>query len=214
MTLAVAAMIGLGLWQLMIRRPQKLAAIEQLASNPGRPEIAFPRFPDDRLLFRKARGFCVQPVSSRLTGAGSAGFRFIVECRTGGAEGPGMLVQLGTTRDPLAKSVWKGGAVRGTISHAPDGRSMLASLFDRTPKRLLLVADTPAPGLAPNAAPDLSSVPNNHLAYGVQWFLFALVASVIYVLALRWRGRKPSPLPEREGSGVGASASEPPAPAA
>ena len=63
------------------------------------------------------------------------------------------------------------------------------SLFDRTPKRLLLVADTPAPGLAPNAAPDLSSVPNNHLAYGVQWFLFALVASVIYVLALRWRGR-------------------------
>jgi surfeit locus 1 family protein len=32
-------------------------------------------------------------------------------------------------------------------------------------------------------------VPNNHLAYAVQWFLFAAVASVIYVLALRWRGR-------------------------
>ncbi len=213
--LAVAAMIGLGLWQLVIRKPQKEAALAQLAANPAKPEIAFPRLPDDQLLFRKAHGYCVQPVSSRLTGAGSAGFRFIVECRTGGAEGPGMLVQLGTTRDPLARPVWKGGAVRGSISHAPDGRSMLASMFDHSPKRLLLVADTPAPGLAPNAAPDLSSVPNNHLAYGVQWFLFAAVASVIYVLALRWRGRKPSSsLPESEGSEVGASASGPPTPGA
>ncbi len=189
--LAVAAMIGLGLWQLMIRRPQKAAMLEQLAANPSLPEIAVPRFPDDRLLFRKAQGYCLQPVSGRLVGAGSAGFRFIVECRTGGAEGPGMLVQLGTTRDPMAKPVWKGGDVRGRIGHAPDSRSMLASLFDRTPKRLMLVADTPAAGLAPNAAPDLSSVPNNHLAYGVQWFLFAGVASVIYVLALRWRRRMP-----------------------
>jgi surfeit locus 1 family protein len=194
--LAVAAMIGLGLWQLTIRRPQKAAALAQLAANPAKAEIAFPRLPDDALLFRRARGYCIEPVSGRLTGAGNAGFRFIVECRTGGAEGPGMLVQLGTTRDSLAKPVWKGGAVRGTISHAPDGRSMLAALFDRTPKRLLLVADTPAAGLAPNAAPDLRSVPNNHLAYGVQWFLFAAVATVIYGLALRWRGQKtalPSP---------------------
>jgi surfeit locus 1 family protein len=188
--LAVAAMIGLGLWQLMIRRPQKLAMLEQLAANPSKPEIAFPRLPDDRLLFRRAHGFCLQPVSRALTGAGSAGFRFLVECRTGGAEGPGMMVQLGTTRDPMAKPEWKGGEVRGYISHAPDGRSMFASLFDRRPQRLLLVADTPASGLAPNAAPDLSSVPNNHLAYGVQWFLFAAVAAVIYALALRWRWRK------------------------
>ncbi len=191
--LAVAAMIGLGLWQLLIRKPQKEAALAQLAANPALPEIAFPRLPDDKLLFRRAHGFCVEPVSGKLTGAGNAGFRFIVECRTGGGEGPGMLVQLGTTRDPMAKPIWKGGEVRGTISHAPDGRSMLGSLFDRSPKRLLLVADTPAPDLAPNGTPDLSSVPNNHLAYGVQWFLFAAVASVIYVLALRWRGRKALP---------------------
>lgn len=208
--LAVATMIGLGLWQLVIRKPQKEAALAQLAANPSKPEIAFPRLPDDRLLFRRAHGVCVEPVSSMLTGAGNAGFRFIVECRTGGAEGPGMMVQLGTTRDPLAKPVWKGGEVRGILSHAPDSRSMLASLFDRTPKRLLLVADTPAPGLAPNGTPDLSSVPNNHLAYGVQWFLFAIVAAVIYVLALRRLQKPSSPLPEREGPGVGSKRSEPP----
>jgi surfeit locus 1 family protein len=187
--LAIAAMIGLGFWQLSVRRPQKLAQLAQLAANPAKAPIAFPRFPDDTLLFRKAQGFCLEPVSSQLTGAGNAGFRFVVECRTG-AEGPGMIVQLGTTHDPKAKPQWKGGAVSGFISHAPDGRSMLASLFDRTPKRLMLVADTPAAGLTPNGAPDVSSVPNNHLAYAVQWFLFALVAAVIYVLALRLRERR------------------------
>jgi surfeit locus 1 family protein len=187
--LAIAAMIALGVWQLAIRRPQKLALLDQLAANPSKPEIVFPRLPDDNLLFRKARAMCLEPVSGSLTGAGNAGFRYIVECRTG-AEGPGMLVQLGTTHDPKAKPVWKGGEVHGRISHAPDSRSMLASLFDRTPKRLLLIADTPAAGLAPNGTPSLESVPNNHLAYGVQWFLFAAVAAVIYALALRWRLRR------------------------
>lgn len=187
--LLIAAMIGLGVWQLAIRLPQKEAQLAQLAANPGKPVIAFPKFPDDALLFRKASGFCLEPLSGKLVGAGGAGFRYIVECRTGGLEGPGMMVQLGTTRDPNAKPIWKGGAVSGRISHAPDGRSMLASLFDRTPKRLMLIADTPPPGLTVNSTPDISSVPNNHLAYGVQWFLFALVAAVIYVLALRWRER-------------------------
>lgn len=187
--LAIAAMIALGVWQLAVRLPQKEAQLVQLAANPAKPEIAFPKFPDDSLLFRKAAGFCLKPVSSQLTGAGNAGYRFIVECRTGGLEGPGMLVQLGTTRDPKAQPVWQGGPVKGRISHAPDSRPMLASLFDRTPKRLMLIADTPADGLTANGTPDISSVPNNHLAYGVQWFLFALVAGVIYVLALVWRER-------------------------
>jgi surfeit locus 1 family protein len=189
--LAIAVMIGLGIWQLAIRRPEKLAAIQQLAANPGKPEIAFPRFPNDSLLFRRTRAMCVQPVAQQLTGAGGAGFRFIVECRTGGAEGPGMLVQLGSTRDPNAKPQWAGGDVSGYIGHAPDSRSMISGLYDRTPRRMMLIADKPAPGLSPNEAPDLDSVPNNHLAYGVQWFLFAAVAGIIYVLALRRRQRPP-----------------------
>lgn len=185
--LAVAAMLGLGFWQLLDRRPRKLAQLEQLAANPSMPEIAFPAAPDERLLFRRAHALCVEPVAIRLTGAGGAGYRAIAECRTG-AEGPGMLVQLGTTRDPNAKPAWKGGEVRGYLAHAPDARPMLATLFDRTPQRMMLVADSPPPGLAPNGRPDLSSVPNNHLAYAVQWFFFAIVAAVIYVLALRRRG--------------------------
>jgi surfeit locus 1 family protein len=40
-----------------------------------------------------------------------------------------------------------------------------------------------------NARPDPNDIPNNHLAYAVQWFLFAGVALVIYALAVRKRMR-------------------------
>ncbi|QKR98865.1 SURF1 family protein [Sphingomonas sp. CL5.1] len=184
--LAVAAMIALGLWQLLIRLPEKEAQLAQLAANPARPAIAFPRFPDDALLFRRASGFCLSVASIDRAGAGNAGYRLIANCRTG-AEGPGMKVQLGTTRDPDAQVRWSGGKVSGWISHAPDARPLIAGLFNHVPRELLLVADTPAPGLAANTRPDISIVRNNHFAYAMQWFFFAAVASVIYVLAVRRR---------------------------
>ena len=187
-TLAIAAMIGLGLWQLLDRLPKKEAFLAQLAANPARPTMAFPRFPDETLLFRRASGLCLQPTAIKLAGAGKSGFRAIAEGRTG-AEGPGMVVQLGTTRDPMTKVNWPGGDVSGYISHAPDGRSLIGSLFDHTPQRLMLVADTPQAGLNPNGKPDLASVPNNHLAYAGQWFFFAAIAAIIYTLALRRRPR-------------------------
>ncbi|MGC5798661.1 SURF1 family protein [Sphingomonas sp. NFX23] len=181
-------MIGLGLWQLLDRLPKKEAFLAQLAANPAKPPMAFPRFPDETLLFRRASSLCLQPTEIKLAGAGKSGFRAIAQCRIG-AEGPGMIVQLGTTRDPMAKIAWTGGEVSGYISHAPDGRSLIGSLFDHTPQRLMLVADTPQAGLSPNGKPDIASVPNNHLAYAGQWFFFAAIAAIIYTLALRRRPR-------------------------
>lgn len=188
---AVAVMVWLGLWQLLDRRPAKQAYLEQLARNPALPPIAFPRFPDDRLLFRRAGALCLDVVDITRAGAGAAGYRLIAHCRTG-AEGPGLRVQIGTTRDPEAKVVWRGGRVEGWIAHAPDARPLIAGLFDRRPQELLLVAATPAAGLNPNARPDVGTVPNSHLAYAVQWFFFAAVAATIYVVALR-RRRKARP---------------------
>lgn len=184
--LAVAAMIALGLWQLLIRLPEKEAQLAQLAGNPARPVIAFPRAPDDALLFRRATVHCRSVEGIERAGAGNAGYRLIALCRDGAAA-PVVRVQLGTTRDPEATVAWAGGALSGWISHAPDSRPLIAAAFDRRPRALLLVADTPAPGLAPNSRPDVAIVPNNHLAYAVQWFFFAAVAAVIYVLAARRR---------------------------
>lgn len=188
--LAVAAMIGLGFWQLQ-RRVEKLAELKVFAANPSLPPIAFPNPPiGDNLLFRRAGGFCLKPVSLSLQGAGKAGFRVIARCATG-AEGPGFSVQLGTTPDAAYKPQWSGGKVSGMISHAPSSVPLIATLFDKAhPKELMLVADTPPAGLKANEMPSIDSIPNNHLAYAVQWFLFAGVALVIYLLALRRRAHK------------------------
>lgn len=188
--LAVAAMIALGIWQLD-RKAQKEALLAQLAANFGKPVMAFPRLPvGDAYLFRRATANCLEAVGWRSQGGRSArgmtGVRQIAECRTG-AEGPVLLVDMGVSRDPRFKPEWKGGPVTGTITHAPDARPLIASLFDSKPKPLMLISETPAPGLEATARPELSSVPNNHLAYAVQWFLFAAVAVVIYLLALHWR---------------------------
>ena len=78
-------------------------------------------------------------------------------------------VILGWSRDPKAPA-WRGGEVMGVIAPGPR-----------------LVADPPLAGLAANARPDPSDIPNNHLSYAVQWFLFAATALVIYVLAVRKR---------------------------
>jgi hypothetical protein len=201
--LAIAAMIGLGIWQLD-RRGQKEAMIARYAGNNSLPVMAFPRPPiGDEHLFRRASAMCLEVVGwSEQAGRaenGAKGWRHIAECRTG-VEALTTKFDLGVSTAPGVVPVWKGGEVTGSITHAPDATPLIAALFGkRGPRALMLVAETPAPGLAESARPDPSSVPNNHLAYAVQWFLFALAAAVIYVLALRWRERKaPPPVPPVE----------------
>jgi cytochrome oxidase assembly protein ShyY1 len=184
--LAVAAMIGLGVWQIR-RADWKTQLIATYEANRSRPPVAWPALlpkNDAGLLYRRATGFCLQPVAWREVAGrnrkGEAGWSHIASCRTGGAEGPGMEVDAGWSTAP-GPPHWAGGPVSGTI--VPDRRH-----------RIRLVADQAAPGLQPSAPTAPRDVPNNHMAYAVQWFLFALTAAIIYVIALRrrQRGRAPS----------------------
>lgn len=191
--LAVAAMIGLGVWQLD-RRGQKAALVARYAANGSSPVMAMPNPPmGDEHLFRRASAMCLEVVGwSEQAGraaSGPSGWRHIARCRTG-IEALTLSIDLGVSSAPGTTPVWKGGEVIGTITHAPDSTPLLASLFGKRPPRsLMLVAQTPAPGLMASAPPDPQNVPDNHLAYAVQWFLFAGIATAIYLLALRRRGR-------------------------
>jgi cytochrome oxidase assembly protein ShyY1 len=191
--LACAAMIGLGIWQLQ-RLHWKEGLLVRYAANVHEPPIALPRFvTGDDLLFRRASAFCLQPVGwSSEAGRdadGHMGWRTIAQCRTG-AEGPGFSVQLGVAHQPAQHPDWKGGPVSGFITTAPNHAPLIAAMLGKSgAEPLMLVADTPPPGLTRNPGPDLSAIPNNHLAYAVQWFLFAGIAAVIYALALRKRLR-------------------------
>ena len=176
---AVAVMIGLGIWQLQ-RARWKEGLILRYAEAERLPPITFPTEPlrDNQLpLFRNATGVCLRVVGQRAVAGenrgGEPGYAHIVDCATG-AEGPGMSVEVGWSKDPNAKVNWTGGPVSGVIG--PDSRT-----------RMRLVAAGPPPGLEPSAPPSLATIPNNHRSYALQWFAFAAIALVIYGLAVAAR---------------------------
>ena len=179
--LAVAVMIGLGIWQLQ-RRAEKDALLATYRAAEGKPPIGWPSIPpkEPLPLFRHATGNCLQVVGFRTTAGqnlkGEPGYLVIADCRTG-AEGPGLSAELGWSKDPNAGREFRGGLVSGMI--APDRLT-----------RMRLVAATPGPGLAASAPPSPETIPNNHLSYAIQWFLFAGIAAIIYLLALRQRWGK------------------------
>ena len=178
---AVAVMIGLGIWQLQ-RAAWKEGLLDRYASAGNQPAMAWPIMPpsDEQLpLFRQATGHCLRPeVAKAVAGqnrSGESGYVFLIDCATG-AEGPGMRVQLGWSKNPKARYAWSGGPVAGVI--APDSQT-----------RMRLVADGAPTGLEPSARPSLSVISNNHRLYAIQWFAFAAIALVIYALAVRGRLR-------------------------
>lgn len=191
---AVAVMIALGVWQLQ-RKSEKEALIALFQRNMAMSSlVTYPKLPPvpDALLFRKSSVVCLEPVRwdprSGTDRKGMTGIRMIADCRTG-AEGPGVLVDVGIG-DDFAPPEWKGGTVQGTIVPGPDQPTVMERAMGKTtPARAMLIADMPVAGLRASAVPSAENTPNNHLAYAGQWFLFAAAALVIYILAVRRRLR-------------------------
>ena len=176
---AAALMIGLGMWQLQ-RAKWKEGLLARYAQAEKLPPIIWPTTPlrDDQLpLFRHATGACLRTVGQRVEAGenrgGEPGFVHVVDCATG-AEGPGMSVELGWSKNPNARVSWPGGLVSGIIG--PDRKA-----------RMRLVADGSPAGLEPSAPPSIGAIPHTHRVYAVQWFFFAAAALLIYGLAIRKR---------------------------
>lgn len=192
---AVAVMIALGVWQLQ-RKGEKEALLALYERNRAMSSLAtYPALPPvpDELLFRKSSVVCLDPVRwdprSGTDVKGRSGFRMIADCRTG-AEGPGVLVDVGIS-DDFTPPAWTGGIVQGTVVPGPEQPTLVERLTGRAvAARPMLVADQPVAGLRQSAIPSGADVPNNHLAYAVQWFLFALAALTIYIFAVRRRLRQ------------------------
>ena len=192
--LAVLVMIGLGVWQLE-RKGEKEALIALYQRNMAMEgSVAYPMMPPTppEFLYRRSSVTCLDVVKFAPRGgsdrSGKAGIRMVAECRTG-AEGPGALVDVGTA-DDFTTPKWPGGPVAGRIVPGPEQPTMMQQLLGNTvPSRPMLVADEPISGLRPSAIPNAADTPNNHLAYAIQWFLFALAASIIYFIAVRRRLR-------------------------
>lgn len=173
--IAVGIMIRLGFWQIdRLHEKEALLARYGLAQTMS-SEAPWPRTAaeTDQRLYRRATLDCREVTGvSAIAGqneSGEPGQAHVADCRL--ADGSGARIVLGWSRNPAAVT-WPGGTVGGIIAPGPR-----------------LIASPPLAGLAASARPDPSAIPNNHLAYAVQWFLFAGVALVIYGLAVRGRLR-------------------------
>ena len=175
---AVATMIGLGIWQLQ-RKEQKELLLARYEAAADLDPVTWPAVPDtaNLPLFRKSTLMCIKVVRiESVSGSnreGKAGFAHIASCSTGGAEGPGAKVAIGWSERPESPE-WEGGPVNGVI--APDNVQLIK-----------LVVTDKVEGLDQLSLPSPQQIPNNHLLYAIQWFIFATAAAVIYVLALRKR---------------------------
>ncbi|HWI85278.1 MAG TPA: SURF1 family protein [Sphingomonas sp.] len=194
--LAALLMVRLGFWQIH-RLHEKEALLALYSANAAKPALPFAAlFPiGDAALYRRASAHCLNVVGWKAeagrSASGAPGWRHVAACRTG-IEGPGFMVDMGVSPSS-ATPAWTGGDVRGRITWAPGGVSWLARLFTTPQARSpMIVSETAAPGLVPTAQPNPSDIPNNHLSYAVQWFIFAGLALTIYALALWQRRRKAS----------------------
>lgn len=189
---AAGYMIHLGLWQ-VDRLAQKEAKIARFSAAQGDKSFVsigevWRYKTSDARDFHRTEFWCQQvtqiSAQSGRNSAGQAGWAHIARCLTTPVDTQGFRptqapqgvladVVLGWSQkpDPVA---WAGGRVRGLI--VPGGE------FAHH-----VVADPALAGLADNARPDPRDLPNNHLSYAVQWFLFALTALMIYGVAVRKR---------------------------
>lgn len=175
---AVATMVWLGFWQLDRLRHKEALLAQYRQGHALSGPVAWPASEKDAeaRLYRHARVLCLRVVERRSAAGrnaqGEVGLAQYVRCAL--PDGSQADVVLGWSRNPADQGHWNGGQVRGTIAPGPR-----------------LVAEPPLGGLEANEAPDPADIPNNHLAYAVQWFLFALTALAVYGLALRRRLKAP-----------------------
>ena len=195
---AAATMIALGIWQLQRAEwkgrlladyaaaaslpPVDLDPLLERASGAERPSLAF-----RRALVTCRSGDAAPRLRGGRSAEGRTGYVYLVPCRPGADGLAGrILVNVGWSALP-------DDALRPALDGIVAGR--LGAVERSEP--ITLTSASAAPPLQPGAVPSIEDIPNNHLAYAVQWFFFAAVAVLTYFLALRARGRRPPELPPK-----------------
>jgi surfeit locus 1 family protein len=182
--LAVGVMIRLGFWQLD-RMHQKEIAIrdyQNAQSEPMVTDLNTARLIDYPTPYTRVRVQCERLVELRVVAGRNAaeqtGWAHHATCSYRGPSGGinERRIIAGWSKD-FASITFSPGQITGVV--VPDKAN--------EPMFWHIVSDPPLAKLEANAKPDPKDLPNNHLSYAVQWFLFALTALVIYGLALRKR---------------------------
>ncbi|MDR2856241.1 MAG: SURF1 family protein, partial [Novosphingobium sp.] len=177
---AVAVMIRFGFWQLdrLHQKEKIIAQYQDALANRHISDLGRDLLIDGPFEYTRVRLQCLRPTKQSLQAGhnsrGESGWAQVVRCpyhfKLRGVREANIVI--GWSRAPVVVG-WEGGDIQGTV------------VPSKEPPHLRIVADPPLAGLEPNARPNPADIPNNHLSYAVQWFLFAATALVIYALALR-----------------------------
>jgi surfeit locus 1 family protein len=192
LTLALAAMIGLGIWQLHRRAwKEEMLARFGVAERIVDPLVVTGAVLPDGAAYRRVLWDCPEASADQVVGGrngqGRSGWAHVVLCthRLGTAVTI-VPVVIGWSY-AVTPVQWAGGQLRGVAVPGPKSGVVLPPNVHDVALDWHIVADPPLAGLVANARPDPRDIPNNHLSYAVQWFAFAFTALVIFVLALRRR---------------------------
>lgn len=181
---AAAIMVRLGFWQLD-RADEKAALIADFEAKAAQSEVIEIQSGNPDAVYRSVRLDCPNPSEWQAIAGrsreGRSGFAHRYKCAT---------YTKWNKPDPDQTEEWITYADIGW-SQSPDQPAFVGGMITGTLVALgddyKVVAAEPLAGLQPLAKPDPKDLPNNHLAYAGQWFLFALTALLIYGFALRAR---------------------------
>lgn len=190
---ATVTMVALGVWQLR-RAAWKEALLAQYHANAALPALDLDPLlargdaAGAPLAFRRVLVTCharnIAPAShGGRSLRGEGGYSYVIPCRPGARGLAGrIMVNVGWTALPMHDArLDADGLVAGRFGAAEPGAP------------LVITSASAQPPLAPSAPASIDRVPNNHMMYAVQWFIFAALAIFIYVLALRRRRRRLPP---------------------
>ena len=173
---AVITMIALGIWQLQ-RKDEKEALLARYGNATELEPVAYPAKPDagNLPLYRQSAVECAKVTGWRSIAGNNIedelGFAHLASCQTENATAAEAIVAVGWSPRPQPPE-WNGGTVTGII--AP-----------HKPEFIKLVVTNDVAGLKRLTMPSPANIPNNHLLYAIQWFIFAFAATVIFLLAAR-----------------------------
>jgi surfeit locus 1 family protein len=191
--LAIATMIGLGLWQLQ-RRAWKESLLARYAASASitQPLVVQGSELPGNAAYRRVEWDCPQASRDQVVGGsnahGQSGWAHVVLCSHRSGEMATIVPVVIGWSFGVEPVQWAGGRLIGVA--VPGIKTGVALPAPGGLSRNLdwhIVADPPQAGLVANATPDPRTIANNHLSYAVQWFFFAATALIIYVLALRKR---------------------------
>jgi cytochrome oxidase assembly protein ShyY1 len=187
----LVVLVGLGVWQLQ-RAQWKAGLIAELKAAQSLPPLApqdyFQAMAGDiSVQYRRAELPCtpgeVLPYDIRggSNAEGVSGYYVLVSCRPN-RKPPDIVAVAGWTRRPDAAQVpvLVDTVFRGIIIEHPYGKAEGRPQF-------MLIAENPVPGLAKPRLPSPEDLPDNHMSYALQWFGFAVVLAVIYLIWVRRR---------------------------